>query len=483
MVKTEKYQILTMAFFIAVLLLVISLYDLKISFLVIGGVAAILLYFFFLTGKINSVSYLYIMIPFIILSPIIPLPGLPAVKLDDLWLAFGALIFLTMLSLKKDKNFTFQLPIFARLYLLFIGWIAISILITSFQSPELYSHRDWLEVYKNVKLLLILLVAVNIKMAVPEKQKSLKIILSSILISAIFGILQFFNVLAINTWLTPYFVSNIDKYGTETLSRVVGTFGNPNIFAAALLVGIALSYSQFFSSYKKRYLVLLTFFFVVMTFTMSRTILIATIVLILFLSLFIFIKSKRKKTFLKSLFFVPLIMIVGLQFAPDRFFFRIGGLDDLSTDSSFQTRLQIWGNIFNDYTRDHILLGMGPASKLNITFDNEWLLILTTYGVVGTFLLLCFFIAMYHRLGKMNSSEINFQNNTVQGLLIVFAGAMISMSVFQQLQLMPLIILVVGIIVSKSGNNNEDTSRVAAIERQQKRNMKNSLIPKNFNKI
>lgn len=404
----------------------------------------------FLSGRLNLIDYTKILIPIIVLSPIVKIPGLFAdLRLDDIWLAFGFLILLIKIAVNK-LDFKIIIPTYAKVFVVFIFWISVTIFISSYREPHLYSTRDWTEVYKTLKLLIYLLIAVNLKLDFNKQKNMMNTLLISILISAVFGILQYFNVADINSWLTKYYIFETKVYNLETQRRVVGTFGNPNIFGTALILGIALCLSNLFSGFKKRYIIALFILFLAQIMSLSRTSLILAIILIVFLSFKIITKTKRKAVTLLYMGLIPVIAVLGLQFAPGLFFRRLSRVANISTDTSFQGRINMWENIWHSRTNVNLLTGTGPTSNIRITFDNEWLELLTHYGLIGLTLFILMFLIMYRVLAKMDSNKVNFYNLSAQSLLIILAASMWMFTVFNILQLMPVIIILLGISLNEN---------------------------------
>ena len=191
-------------------------------------------------------------------------------------------------------------------------------------------------------------------------------------------------------------------------------------------------------------------FFVAVIMTVSRTAIISGALLILIMSALTIVKTKKKVSTFLMLSFIPITILVGLQFATDKFYYRLNSLGNISTDTSFQARLINWQNIFISRLKDNLLTGTGPVSKLRITFDNEWLMLLTLYGIIGTAIFIITFTTIYINLSKMKSNTVYYYNIALKGLLIILAISMFTMPVFQQLQLMPIVILFIGLILNKS---------------------------------
>lgn len=455
MTNTFKTTMIAMYGAFSLLMLLLSMYKPVYALYFTVALVFSFMFFGFLAGKLTINHYAAVLVPSIILSPIITIPGFFAdIRVDDIWLAFGAIVFFANITFKR-KMTNIVIPLYAKLYVLFIAWIGITIFLSSFREPYLYTNRDWTEVYKGLKLLAYLLIAVNLNLDANKIKKIINVFLVALLASALFGIMQYFNFVNVNTWLTPNYIFETKIYNLETQRRVVGTFGNPNIFGGALLIGIALSFSNLLSEFKKRYVIMLIVFFVALTMSLSRTALVSAVILIVLMSVMILWKTKKKVPTFLTLSFVPVIALIGMRFAPDSFFVRISRLGDLGTDSSFQARLWMWETIWESRSKINMITGTGPVSNLSITFDNEWLELFTLYGFVGVFLFLLVFGTIYYQLGKVDGNKISFYNVGVKGLMVVFGISMTMLTIYQLLQLMPVIILLMGVVLNKSAYQDD----------------------------
>lgn len=421
----------------------------------LGSLSVLFLLFLFIVGRLNALHYVMILIPFLVLSPEIALPNLPAARLDDFWLLCGLIIitFKTIIA----KNIEFNIPNYTKWFLLFVAWIVFTIFLSSYREPNLYTIRDWLEPYKALKLIVLLVLMTTIKMDNQDKQKIIKNFLFTMLIASIFGFVQYFNLWDINSWLSHYYVDNeLQAFNLETQNRVVSTFGNSNVFGGALLIAIAFSLANFLSDLRFRHFMYTSVFFIALITTMSRTVFLLSLILV-FLMTIGFIKKKKLglKSFL-ALSSLPFVGILGLTLAPDRFFYRMQFLGDILNDTSFQARLIMWNYIFEDRTKINLLTGTGPVKNLHFYYDNEWLMLLTIYGAVGVVLFVIIFGSIYFAAKRIE--DFNFYSIAVQSLIIVIAGYMITLPFYHDLQLAPMFILVLGVVLNKTAINNYRTN-------------------------
>lgn len=460
---SNRYKVFIVFLYLvcSVFFLVLTMLESSFLFLALSLLVVIHLFYKFFKGDWGLYQYVLIFIPAIILSPIIRFPGLVwAFKLDDFWFAFGLVVFVVKLVFIKD--FKIKIPSYANLFLIFMLWISVTILLSVFREPELYSHRDWTEIYKNVKLLVFILIGVNIKL---DKRKLTKIIntfLYSLSVSALFGVAQYFNLLNVNEWLSPYYTLESNFRSLIVSSRVTATFGNPNVFGSALLIGIAISFAKMLYEFEKKHLLMLLLFLVSLTMSLSRTSFIVCALMLLLILCSVFIRSNRKLPALLTVFSSPILIILVLKLVPDSLFRRLGEFRDLETAGGYQVRLAMWKNIYQSRTHDNLFAGTGPTSRLHIEFDNEWLLLLTHYGVIGVILFLTMFTVIFIKLGK--ASNYGFHNIAMRSLLLAFIVYMIFLPIFKSLQVMPIIILLIGLtlnngVIDETPKHNEKADK------------------------
>src|SRR5699024_10461621 len=223
----------------------------------------------FIFNYIKISNFILIFIPLTVLSPSVPLlSGLPAIRLDDLWIVIGVIF----LVLKKQLFFRInhiKIPVI--ILLCFILWIFLTIVLSLYMEPHLFQISDFFEPLKFMKLLLIFILINNLEYNAKLIKKMIYVLIISISISAFFGILQFYNFAGINEWLSPIFIGQTNIQGFYENERVVGTFGNPNIFAGALLVGLSFLISKLFNNFSFLAILLIIINIYSLILTQSRT--------------------------------------------------------------------------------------------------------------------------------------------------------------------------------------------------------------------
>lgn len=443
--------------------------DPSIIIVLLGGLIATLSFLMITAGKIKMFGYLSVYVVALVLSPVISLPGLPAVRLDDIWLLIGAAALSVMLLTRRIKLNSLKVfsPIQKRIifmFLLILLWITFTITISVFKTPELYTHRDWFEVIKFGKYLLIFVLASTLALDSKRMWKFAEVVLFAVSISSILGLMQYFDFLDVNSWLTPLYADLDDERTLNSLvnqQRIVGTIGNPNAFAALMLIGLSIVGVKILNKAKIRHYLAFILFSVCLFLTLSRTGFVALAVLILFVIVLTALISKNKLSILMRLGLPFLLLLIGLQFVPEEFFWRIGLISNIENDNSFQARLDLWKFVWSNEVMNNMFVGTGPIKGEPYYYDNEWLQIIKTYGLIGLGLFVYLFVQMYRGMkNKIKLTEdLKIRMLSVSGrtMMIAMGVFMIPAVVIHQLQLMPLIVLFIGVIISYYPGKLEDT--------------------------
>lgn len=440
--KTLNYLVILL---LATLAAFLATQSHTLSVLLILAVPALFLYVIFIRGVLNLYHYVLIFIPLLIFSPPLRIAsGIPAIRLDDLWLMFGAVVFATQVLLRNQK-IKFKWNASMKLFVAFFGWIALTILFSSFREPQYYATGDWFELVKIGKLVLIFAIIMNLKHDEKQFKTIANTLIISLFITAVFGIFQYFNFLNINAWLSGFYIGGTNVSGFYDNGRVVGTYGNPNIFAGALLIGASLSLSKLIVKFNVSNLLVLSVFVFSLFLTLSRTGLIALAVVGVSVILFSLIRYRNRiKVMVVSSLLVPLGIFL-LNYAPEKFFMRVGNLNDINSDMSFSVRQKNWDFIIQSRTMNNLITGTGPTSRLPITFDNEWLHLVTHYGIIGILLFLMIFSSIFLKIRASQLKDIRWIQIAAQAMIVGFAFYMITSSVFHALQLMPILLICLAI--------------------------------------
>ena len=362
-----------------------------------------------------------------LLTPTLKIPGFIGVRLDDIIAFLMTFFFIisSMFTIVKVRIPSRALGIlmFSILLLISMSWGATYALPTNILDLTKYI---WL-----LKMLVIYLTFFNfiyfdsnINGVAIRQRKVLSYIVTIASISALISFSQFINPFNINELYIPViaptqFTTLVGGYGSP---RVVGMIGNPNaqgyLMALSLLVGLYCMLEK----PSKILLIKLSIIFVAMLMTLSRTALVVFTIgaLILF---FLYKKNTRffYYKYLALIFagmgcFTIFVFLKDNESIYNLIFWRFESLSNVMEDNSFLARFDGWA-INLEYFLKSPLFGVGPIPRGGEIFgvsDNEWLLFLRSYGVIGiTWLLMFFFVpfiftASGHTIMEKNIKYLSF---------------------------------------------------------------------------
>lgn len=458
--KKENIILIISGILLAVLLTFIFLESFKFGLIIL-----IFLLFLFLLVKSGKLSFNDIPLLLLfasVLFPPIRFKSSPYIR-PELILILIAWILLFLGRLAKGESIKLRWTPTHKWFFIFGVSILVSILWAWIFKGFSPSPRDFFEIAKLMEYFLIFAFVTNLSIKRENFKKYYILTICIFLIAAIFAFVQRWN-------LFPNFNESFIEYVApkhldEWLGhrRIVGTTGNPNEFG--MLMAIASSLAIIGILWIKRidikifsFLSFAIFSFTI-TLTFSRSALIVFLINLLFI---LFLKYPKRfglrgKTRLVFLIF-PMIIILGLiiiQIAPPKFISRaISGLS-IETDVSFQNRLDIWRNNVNIWKQSPIF-GWGPGKDAMTTIvDNEWLLLLRRYGIVGVIIFIILTWNFYSGLGRVPKQEednlyLEIFSVFLQTSLVSIAVYMIPAAFYHSLQLMPILMTLLGLVYSQS---------------------------------
>ncbi|MGE5553671.1 MAG: O-antigen ligase family protein [Betaproteobacteria bacterium] len=366
------------------------------------------------------------------------LPGLPSlrggelkVRLDDLvillwglslWLkqsAKGSLILDTV-----DLFFPFfgASTLFSTLY----GWALSGIVET----------RDLLELVKLGKYWCAYHIAASLCPPVEVFRKAA--FWASIVMFA-FSFTQVFNFFSVNSWLSPVYISasqvlNLDPSREWYQRRATATLGNPNDLATMMIVVFWLLETAASERRSKAVWIGSTLVLATLSLTQSRTGLIAFFVG--YAAYLLLGPSSVKRRVTGAFVLISLAILVFSGFLPYLAALGKGGLET----HSFQLRMQVW-TLIMDQVIQSPLVGIGPAkASLSIYVDNEYLLYLYRYGILGLVILLTF----YFSIGYWAYRNQHTPYRAVFWILISLLVVNLTNTTFYNQQVMPVLMLLLG---------------------------------------
>jgi hypothetical protein len=420
----------------------------------------IFIYIFFKKGVLSFQRIVISLLVASILFPPIRLPkGIPSIRVELIIIIVAwALLLLGHFAIGHPIKF-YQEPVY-KWFILF--GLAILLSTTYGEIVKGYSiiGRDFWEIGKLLEYFLIFALVANLDISPNEMKHYYKIALVLFLCSAFFGIVQYLNLGNINATISPYYTPT-QMRGLLVHKRIIGTTGNPNEFGAMMVLASSLAFSGilFFNKKTMRLFSCICFavFVLSIVLTLSRSAIIAVIISICFLTLFKYpLIFGIKKGIKKSLVAIPIIMatiLIIIKIAPEKFFFRISQLDNIWNATSWQARIVNWKINYDLWTLSP-LFGWGPGKATMTTIvDNEWLLLLRRYGLIGVIIFILWFANFYFGLSKIcrssSSAEVRALTVALQATFLAYAVYMIPAAVYHSLQLMPILLIFLGLAYSQ----------------------------------
>lgn len=430
-----------------------------------------LLYLFYIWLKDSSLvgnRQISILLFFAVLVPFLEIEiseNLPAVRLEMIITVFIWLLLLYDHFIKGKK---LRLADFKNnMWFLFFGLsVVLSIAYATFILEHQPIGRDYYELLKLFIYFLIFNLVAGAKITLSELKGIYFFSLAVLLISALFGITQYFNFVNVNEWLSPIFTSDTQMDNLLNLRRITGTVPNPNEFGALMVLASSLAFSGIFTYSNNRERAFCGIAFVIYTLalflTLSRSSFIAFCIAILFLMVLNYRRFKilfSPRFFVVSGLIIAFIFLVFVYILPEAFFERIGNLFDISQAQSWAERLIRWEANYEIW-KGSPFFGWGP-SKADMTtlVDNEWLMLLRRYGIIGIVMFIGLISSFYRVLqqGKTNINDefaVSF-THALMATLSAYLVYMIAVVVYHSLQLMPIFLIMLGIVYAV-GRNREN---------------------------
>ena len=394
-----------------------------------------------------------------ILSPSIRvLNGLPAIRLELIvvLIAWG-LFFLGYLA--TNHPLTLRANPMYKWFVLFGLSILFSITYAALAKGYFPIGRDFWELGKLLEYFLIFALVANLRTSSADIKRYYKIALIIFMLSAFFGFAQYLNLGNINAVVSPYYAPT-QMRGLLIHGRIMGTTGNPNEFGALMVLAssLALSGALFFWRRVSRVLswLCVSVFILAVMYTLSRSALIALAIALAFVLFLYAAKGMKPQEFRRLLLAILLLAIIGLvdmQLVPEKFVGRTAQLGDITQATSWQARVVNWRHNLSIWKQSPIF-GWGPGkATMTTTADNEWVLLLRRYGIVGVVIFVLWFGRFYFGLRRIRrhalAEEVTALTIALQATLIAYAAYMIPAGIYHSLQLMPILLLFLGLAYSQ----------------------------------
>lgn len=400
----------------------------------------------------KEIYIMYTIIFLIILTPYVRINSSISFRLEQIII----ILFLFPLLFARDMKKILKENPFIFLFLIFSAFMGISIFVGYIKGFEIVL-RDYYEFYKVFIYLGTFIMGKLIIKNDEDRVNVMNFILLCLILVSIIGFQQYFNLFNLNEKYIPLIAPNqsrtlINNYPTP---RIIGMNSNPNLYALLPSLGILISQTLYFIKKEKVYLFIIPILFLSTLMTLSRSGIIFLIIG-LFINMILFYKknidkhmknNSKLKFYAKKVFILIGIITLIFLVLPHRFTWRLLRGINISTDSSFQGRLLNWKEHF-EYFKMSPFFGIGPGKgiRFNSYPDNEWLLLLRRYGIIGTISLSLSFVVII-----LNSKKSYYKNF----LISIFIGLvfyMIPGILYNSFEVMTFIMVLVSITRNKGEN-------------------------------
>ncbi len=300
---------------------------------------------------------------------------------------------------------------------------------------------------------LVLVMGSTLMSTQQDKDAALSVLSFCLMIGAFIALSQHGDPLGINAAYLPYTAPT--QY--EALMRgypwprVVGMTTNPNRYAYLAGIGAVLGAMLFVEKKRGWYLLSAGLCFATLWLTRSRTGLIFWLVLAaLVWVFFLYAYAKEKKAamiyigggaLLGGLLLLGGVFLL-LRWLPQDMTWRFWELFDLGASRSWQLRLTAWRQLLSGLN-DQLIFGIGPSKgvELGIFVDNEWLLLIKRYGLVGLFSFMAVFSlpALQSRPRHPRSTAVLLY----RALLIATGVFMMATTPFHSYQIMSVVMMLI----------------------------------------
>lgn len=417
----------------------------------------------------NNIWLIYIAIFSIILTPNIRLGSLPSFRIEQIIVILFSLYFIIELFLrKKTEKTNLRFPI---MYLGFSLIIIISILVGSLKGITIVIN-DFFEIYKVFIYLGLYIITAYLVKSEEDKIKILKFMIFCMLISVLISVQQYFNLFNLNETYIHIIAPSQSRplLNNHPNPRVVGMTSNPNTYAIIPGIGTILSLAVYSYTKEKKYISFFLIYVLGVLMTKSRSGFVFMLIGTLFFVFLYIIKSNFKitrtsdgrinikglRTIITTLILLILFAIIIYIVLPDELNSRLVSGLNLKTDNSFQARLINWKEHIDLFKLSPIFgLGPGKSIEYGSYTDNEWILFLRRYGIIGTIYIALTFLRPFIKSKDKFFKYIYFSVLLASGLYMIPAA------IYHVFQIMPLIMILAALI-------SKDENKTTGIESREK---------------
>ncbi|MCL1851862.1 MAG: O-antigen ligase family protein [Peptococcaceae bacterium] len=260
-----------------------------------------------------------------------------------------------------------------------------------------FSFRDIMELFIFAKYYLTLSLVVSIRLGPGEWRFLGAAVCVSALIMGIIGGIQYLNLANFNAWAAFLNPSHWDFYLGLPV-RVLGALDNPNYLGILVVIMLSVFAMRYLFAEKSlkafpwALLALMALLIKLVYLTISRSAVVGLALLFVFCSGWVLWRSAQKrKTLLRvgALFVVTAVLFLT---GPGDFLSRMISGVDIAEDTSMAGRADRWAAA-GDAAKTSPLLGVGSQKGvMSSIVDNEFLLYLRRYGILGLAAYLSFFL-------------------------------------------------------------------------------------------
>ncbi|TMO83617.1 O-antigen ligase family protein [Pseudoalteromonas spongiae] len=391
------------------------------------------------------------------LTPTIKIPSFIGVKLDDLFALSWFFVLLVLFKIREIK----ELIITTRLIYLLAFFIVLPLSISSgalIQLPT--SLLDYTKFLWLIKITIVYLIfsnyihTGNIADTPKKRDEILKHIVVAGFVSSLICFQQYFDLFSLNAIYTPIIspTQHFTLMPGYSSPRVIGMIGNPNAQGYALAVALLCAFYLTLSKQKSISILVPVCIFVALIMTLSRT---ALIIAFIGMATLTFLYSRGVvftlykivlSTFLIALLVLLYVFLKDNEVIYKLVIFRLESLGSGVEENSFVARFHSW-KVNYEYFLKSPYFGVGPLPRAEIfeAADNEWLLILRTYGLVG---LIWFLLFLFHPIVQYKPSN-NYQKN-FRAFILSFCALtmfyMIPAAAFSNVALAPYIMMILALL-------------------------------------
>lgn len=324
------------------------------------------------------------------------------------------------------------------------------------------SLRDFFEIITYAKYLLIFITLHTFRIEISRVPPILYFILITILVSGVFGLLQYFGIFNLDSITGPYYLQERIHLIHE---RLTATYKNPNTYSAILVTGHLITLGLFFYENRRKRKTLLLFSIALLAvcilFAASRTMIAAYLLVTVVMILIGASKAGYSKSQIISLITVlGISFLIAISFISYSIIVRLESGLDIFSDESFAMRILAWYLNLQLFFESPVL-GWGAAKAIHTTVvDNEFILVLRRYGLVG----LTVFAGIYlqpmftaFKNLKSDSKPIFLFTSIILTTIITFLLAGLTNTLFHNMQVMDFwfVLLSLYFIVTGAENYSE----------------------------